>query len=254
MSYLLNRDFLIEVQKGNITGHSMVHKFGRGDAANGSWSFVNLLASSVGLMAAASTVRIKAGGNAADAAGGVGATSVTVQGILATTFLEDTEVIVTAGASASSNTSNSFWRVHRAWVSAVGAYGVANTADIVIEKSAGSADLIKIAIDEGQTQYGGFTIPAGKTGYLLSVHATVDTNKTANIRMFTRAEIDTVSAPMQAKRLKLFWDGVQSPGFVYKPYGPELMLAEKTDIWFEAYGDGASSTVTVDFEILLVDN
>ena len=44
MSYIGNKDFLIEVQKGNVVGHSMVHKFGRNDAVpNGSWAFVNLL-------------------------------------------------------------------------------------------------------------------------------------------------------------------------------------------------------------------
>ena len=31
-------------------------------------------------------------------------------------------------------------------------------------------------------------------------------------------------------------------------------LSEKTDIWFEAYGDGAVSSVSVDFELLVVDN
>jgi len=34
----ITADFLIEVQKGNVKGHSLVHKFGRNDAVpNNSW-------------------------------------------------------------------------------------------------------------------------------------------------------------------------------------------------------------------------
>jgi hypothetical protein len=59
---------------------------------------------------------------------------------------------------------------------------------------------------------------------------------------------------MDSKRLKFYWDGIQSPGFTYRPKGPELSISQKSDIWFEAYGDGAVSSVSVDFELLVVDN
>jgi hypothetical protein len=253
MSYWHDRDFLIEVQKGNISGHSMVHKFGRNDAVpNGSWAFVNLLGSSAGLLSAATTVRIKAGGDAADDSGGNGAREVTVQGI-DSNGAETSEAITTNGAGASSATTASFWRVHRAWVSSAGTYSAANTAAVTIENSGGGTDLIQIATEEGQTQYGGYTIPTGKTGYLLSVHVTVDSNKTSNVRIFTRDNITDASAPVDSKRLKLFWDGLQQ-SFQYVPKGPELSLSGLTDIWVEAYGDGAVSAVSVDFEILLVDD
>lgn len=252
---VLSEDFLIEVQKGNVAGHSMVHKFGRNDAVpNGSWAHISLLPFATSdFRQSAATMRIKAGGNAADTAAGAGAREVTIQGI-DSSFAETSEAVATAGASASSATSASFWRVHRAWVSAVGAYSAANTGIVTIEDSGGAADMISIGAGEGQTQYTGYTIPTGKTGYLLSVHVTVDSNKTANIRVMTRDDIDTVAAPMKSARLKLFWDGIQSPGFVYKPHGPELSLSGKSDIWVEAYGDGAVSQVSCDFELLLVDD
>ena len=41
MTYIGHSDFLIEVAKGNVAGHSLVHKFGRNAAVpNGSWEFV----------------------------------------------------------------------------------------------------------------------------------------------------------------------------------------------------------------------
>jgi hypothetical protein len=255
MSELRKNDFLIEVQKGNITGHSMVHKFGRNDAVpNGSWAHISLTPFAVAnFRESAIAMRVKAGGNAADTAAGAGAREITIQGI-DSAFAETSEAVATAGASASSATTATFWRVHRAWVSAAGTYSAANTAAVVIEDSGGGADFMTIGVEEGQGQYAGWTVPVSKTAYLLSAHVTVDSNKTANIRCFTRDNIDDVSAPMDAKRLKLFWDGVQSPGFTYKPHGPEFSIAQKSDIWFEAYGDGAVSQVSCDFELLCVDN
>jgi hypothetical protein len=253
MSFFGTKNFYLEVAKGNVKGHSLVHKFGRNDSVpNGSWAFITLLGQTAWPLSAATTVRIKAGGNAADTAAGAGAREVTVQGIVASTFLEETEAIATAGASASSATSKSFWRVHRKWVSSAGTYGAANTGDIILENGAGGTDIITLAAEEGQTQDALFTIPAGKTGYLASVHVTVDSNKPTDLRCFVRDNLDVTSAPVDSKRLKLYWDGIAN-SLDYRPYSPELSISEKSDIWFEGKG-AAVSEVSVDFELLLVDN
>jgi hypothetical protein len=213
MSYIGDKDFLIEVQKGNVAGHSMVHKFGRNDSVpNGSWAHISLTPfATANFRQSAIAMRVKAGGNGADTAAGAGAREITIQGI-DSAFAETSEAVATAGAGASAATTATFWRVHRAWVSAVGAYTAANTGNVVIEDSGGGADFITIAAGEGQTQYTGWTVPAGKTAYLLSVHVTVDSNKTVNIRLLTRINIDDVAAPMNSVRLKLFWDGVSIRG------------------------------------------
>ena len=252
MTYLGDRDFGVEVQKGNVAGHSLVHKFGRNDAIpNGSFAFVNLLGFTAWPLSAATTVRVKAG-NAADDTAGNGAREITVQGI-DDAFAETSETIATAGGSASSATTASFWRVHRAWVSACGTYGAANTAAVVIENSAGGTDLIQIGVEEGQTQFAGWTVPLGKTAYLWSVVATADAAKAADFRMFTRASMDDTSAPMQSKRLRLYFDGVLGT-HSFRPNTPLGGYAAKTDIWWEAQGGGAGTEVSVDFELLLVDD
>jgi hypothetical protein len=254
MTYIANTDFLIEVQRGNVTGHSMVHKFGKNSAVpNGSWAHISLTPfSTANFRTSAISMRVKAGGDVADTLAGAGARKVTVQGI-DSNFAESLEEIDLAGVAASGATTATFWRVHRAWVSEVGTYGAANTDDIVIEDSGGGADFITIAADEGQSQYTGWTVPVGKTAYLLGVHITVDASKAADIRCFVRKNIDVISAPMNAKRLKLFYDGILG-GFDYRPYGPELAIPEKSDIWFEARGGGAATEVSCDFELYLVDD
>lgn len=252
MTYIPTTDFLIEVQKGNVPGHSLVHKFGRNDAVpNGSWEFVNLLGFTAWPLSAATTVRVKAG-NGADTAAGAGAREITIEGI-DSNLAELNEAVATAGASASANTSASFWRVHRAWVSSNGVYGAANTAAVVIENSAGGTDLIQIAIEEGQTQFAAWTIPTGKTAYLLSANVTVDTGKNVSFRMFIRENFNDTTAPMKSKRIMLDFQGLDRP-MPFVPRSPGTAIPALTDIWWECNGSAGSEQASVDFELLVVDD
>ena len=252
MTFVGTTDFLIEVQKGNIPGHSIIHKFGRNDAvANGVWELVSELSGVVAFLAADTTVRVKAG-DAADTAAGAGAREVRVQGI-DDNLAEVSEAIATAGASASSATTASFWRVHRAWVSVAGAYATPyNTAAVIIENSAGGTDLIQIGAEEGQSEAAVYTIPTGKTGYLLSTHIQVDSGKAADLRMFQRQTFNDVTAPVTSRRLVTHFDGVLGVED-FNPRSP-IVFPALTDLWWEAEGSGAQTEVSVDFELLLVDD
>lgn len=254
MSRQFSRDFLIEVQKGSIAGHSLVHKFGRNAAVpNGSFEGINQLSAAFNFLTAATTVRVKAGGNAADDAGGVGAREVTVEG-LDDTGAYASEAIATAGASASSATTTSFWRVFRVYVSSCGTYGAANTAVITIENSGGGTDLIMIAAVEGQSQYGAYAVPLAKTGYLLSVKVEADAAKAADFILCIRENLtDASSAPFSPRRIKFYWDGVLGSDTL-DPNSPLLVMNALTDVWIEAEGGGAATEVSCDFEILLVDD
>jgi len=256
VTYFGNQNWLVEVAKGNIPGHALVHKFGRNPAVAASTEegILQVSGGQFTFRTSASTFRIAAGGNVADTAAGAGAREVTIQGI-DDSLNEVSEAITTAGASASSATTTSFWRVHRAWVSDAGTYTGNNTGDILIEDSGGAATHIMIAAGEGQTQYAAFTIPTGKTGYLLSIHGSVGSSKDdTEIRVWTRENFNDVSAGYPAKRLKLNYDGAS--GFIpYTPLSPELKLNALTDIWVTAVGASAGgSTVSIDFELLLVDD
>ena len=247
------RNWLIEVQKGNVPGTTIVHKFGRNQAVpNASFAFVNLLGLTAWPLSAATTVRVKAGGNAADDTAGNGAREITIEG-LDGTGAAISEAVATAGASASSATAASYLRVHRAFVSAAGTYGTANTAAVTIENSAGGTDLIQIATEEGQSQFGGYSIPLAKTGYFLGVHIMVDSNKPADLAFYQRRDITDTTAPLASKRLLFYFDGTAGH-MTFKPQTPSAPLPALTDIWWEAQGSGAGTEVSVDFEILLVDD
>jgi len=245
-------DFYLAVAAGKVPGHSLVHKFGRNDAvASATWEHVSLLSGATAFLAAATTVRVKAG-NGADTAAGAGAREITIQGIAAD-LTETSEALATAGASASAVTASTYWRVHRAWVSSAGAYSKANTAAVVIENGGGGTDLIQIAVEEGQTQYAGWTVPTGKTAYMLSADITTDGVKAADVKLMARKTFNDTSAPVEACRLKRYWDGVLGVA-PYRPVAPSNKFEALTDIWFEARGSGAGTEVSVDFELLVIDD
>ena len=249
-------DFYTEIQKGNVPGHSIVQKFGHNDSvANGSWEGVQQTAAGAfNFLTAATKVRVKAGGDGADTAAGAGAQAVTVEG------LDDTgafvsESIELAGAAASALTTVLFWRVYRAYITPLraGAYGGSNTANIVIENGTGGTDLITIIAGEGQTQYAAYAVPLGKTGYLMHVSLTSESTKSSNFRLYTRASLTDFTTPFAPALLKRNWDGVAGVTSI-ETHSPLLTLPALTDIWFDAYGAGAIAQVSVNFEILLVDD
>ncbi len=244
-------NYWTRISRGKIKGHSLVHKFGRNDVApNATWAFINLLGFTAWPLSVATKVRIKAGGDAADVAGGAGALGVTIEGIDGSGN-EISETIATAGASASALSTALFFRVHRAWPSGVGTYGAANTGIIIIENGTGGTDLIKIAAGEGQTQFGGFTVPIGYTATVLSVFITVDAVKPADIKIFTRDNVMDIVTPMSSKRLKKYFDGVLGD-LPFTPISPWIELNALTDIWAEARGVAATTEVSVDFELEIV--
>ena len=245
-------NYWLEVVKGNVTGSSITHKFGTNPGVpNGSWEIISSIsAAGYGIfLAAATTVRVKAGGNAADAVAGTGARKIIVQGI-DDSLNEVTEEIDLAGASASSSTTTNFWRVHRAWVSEAGSGGF-NAAIITVEITAGTQDLLQIDAGAGQTLHAVFSSPTGYDMYLLSAIMTVDSTRSSDFRIFKREQFDDVSAPIESYRIQEEWVGLENE-FVFKPHSPIKISSLPCDIWGEAQGNASTPSVSMDLELLLV--
>lgn len=247
-------DWFTRVSQGDFPGYSSVHKFGRNDAVpSASWEMVDIRSSSSAFIDSASVVRIAAGGNVNDTAAGTNAREVTVQGLDAEGNSIE-EAIATNGSSVSSDTSASFFRVHRAWVSSCGAYSATNAGSITVETSQPSPDtLIVIDADYGQSEHAIYTVPTGKKALVHSVFVTIDSGKSASVRMRYRKNSLDTTAPVNAVRTFASWTGldVPVPNVPQSPWGP---FDELTDIWAEAQGTGgAGAAVTVDFEMILYD-
>ena len=237
---------------GEVPGQSLVHKYGRNHALpNGSWAGINELQQAFPFLTAATTLRVKAGGDAADTAAGLGAQTIFIQGIGDDGYLQS-ETITLAGASASSNTANSYWRIFRAYVETVGTYGAANTGNIIIENSGGGTDLIQITAGEGQSQFGAYSVPKGKTVLLSSVITTLSGAKTADIRACYRLNFTTVTGAMSPTRVGAYFEGLSGLNNITHHFAG-WRLPEFTDIWFDGNGAGAGVGCAINFEMILVD-
>jgi len=257
MSRQFSREYYLEVAKGNIPGHSVIHKFGRNSATGTAFTPVTVGGVYQRMQpASATTLRVKAG-NANDTAAGTGAREITIQGLDETgAFVQET--LATAGATASSATTATFIRLYRAWVSACGSYtGGASAADVVIEDSAGAADWLTIdstTTPEGQSEVGVYTVPLGKTAYITQIYISIEASKTVDLRLFKRGGALDSAAPYQARRTLFSWSGLQetpSPLDFKIPYNS---IEELTDVGFIAQVANGTADVAVNFDLLLIDN
>lgn len=265
MTYIVDRHLPdgTDISAGLVPGWTNVTKFGRHLAVG--TAFVPVTIGGIYQApqpAGATTLRIKAGGNANDAAAGTGARQVTLQGLDAT-GVEITEAVDTAGASASSPTSASFVRLYRAWVSNTGNYPAltdttgGHDADIVIENSGGGTDWLTIDATNyarGQSDVAWYTVPLGSTAYISSIAITVEpsggSTKPADILLVRRESILDTAAPYQAPR-SLYAIGSLQGTFIQRFAAPIGPISALTDVGFLARAASGTPSVECNMELMV---
>ncbi len=201
---------------------------------------------------AAETVRIKAGGDAADDSDGAGAQKVMVEGLDAN-FAEVSEELTTNGTSVSSATTQTFIRLHRAYVTDTGTYTGVNTAAINIENSSSTNVIAAIATTFGQTEMSMYTVPAGYTAFLTNISVGISGAKAGSFCMFQRRNANDVTTPFSAKRIVWRVDDIIDP--VNTDFGLRVSFPEKTDIWLTGVqGTGNAPDVEATYGLVLVQN
>jgi hypothetical protein len=249
----------LDIARGLTSGMTTVQKFGRNTAVAS--TYVPVCLGSIyrtPQAAAATALRIKAGGDAGDTSAGAGAREITLEG-LDENFAAVTETLATAGASASTPTTTTFTRLFRAYVSASGTY--ASTAagshvdDIVIENGAGGTDWATIDstnFPKSQSEIGAYSVAAGKTAYVFLTNVSVDGVKVIDMVFFHRAGIDDTAVPYSAMRAKSVnigvGGGITSLVGSQIPFGP---FTGPCDVGFLVKGTGTPS-VSVEFDIYLL--
>lgn len=232
---------LVNHRQGLVT---TVDKFGRNTAVGNS-AFEIISASGVlNFLELAATVRIKAGGDAADTAAGVGAREVTVQGIAVVggNLRIATEAIATAGASASAATTLTWWRIWRAWVSSAGAYGGKNTAAITIEDTDGPDDQIVIPLDSGQTATSLFSTPDDRQLLIEQFILSIDTTQSAELRLCVRENFNDVTVPFSPTRIKRTFGAFA--GMENHPNSSPIVIPPLSDVWIEGKAAAASALIS----------
>lgn len=202
----------------------------------------------------ATTLRIKAGGNANDTANGSGAREITIVGLNAVgEFI--TEILATAGASASASTTQSFIRLTSAYVSKSGTYASQTAAShagaITIERTSGGEDWAFIAdgaFGKGQAEMAVYTTPKNKSAAIMNLTISSDADKKANIVMFRRENILETAAPYSP--MSLIVEFPQSSGLIDVKFDPPLYFPPLCDFGFLASVSASTVDVSIGMDML----
>ena len=247
---------LVDIAAGRVPGYSAVHKFGNNLACSTSEEDIWSQGGQYQFPISTSVVQIAAGGNAADTAAGAGARSIQIEG-LGTDWLPASARLDTNGASASLVSTVAFSRVNRAFVVDVGTYSsviasAANVGQITVISTETGHTMVAIVAAKGQSQMGIFTIPANKTGYLMSAQFNTSATISTTVSIYKRENADDVTTPFSPKRLVTKSDELR--GSDNHEFRVPIKILAKTDIWATCLAASGSPAATAEFDIVLEDN
>ena len=260
----LTKDFITEVAKGNVAGHSLVGRSARNPLIGTTIEDIWTIGGTRTWLTANTTLEVLSD-DANDTSAGSGARTVTVEGVQ----LDGTVVSqdVTMNGTTPVDLGTDIARVNKMFVKTAGAYGAttggSNAGNIICRVDGGGASqaeiLLEDTVPEGASQTSHYSVPAGKTAYLIYATISVDDVR-SSIDIFLRARqnYDNVSAPFDPVKTIMRFDGVNGTRPIVvgtSPIGGVDVFPEKTDIWFAGFAStGSDSDVTVQYILLLVDN
>lgn len=252
----MSTDFYTEVAKGNVPGHSVIHKFGS-----------SLLTSTQKVISQTGTYQTPLvmteleilSSDAGDNAAGLGAQEVKVIGLDANYEEISTTVILNGLTPVVIDIE--FIRLYRWYVTRSGTYADSTSSShlgsLTIQESGGGTvwDIMpSTPLPYGQSSIGAYTIPKGKTGYLLSKQIFVDSTKSADIFFFKREHADDVSAPYSGIR-RLLENEIGVAGTLTMNFrSPKGPFVGPCDVGFFGSVEVSTAFTSVEFELLLVDD
>jgi hypothetical protein len=207
--------------------------FGVNQSVGTSYEDVWPAGSTIPMPTTAQTFRIRAGGSANDDIAGVGAQKVELV-YLDSNWEVQTQVLDTAGASASAATSATGWRVQSAKVVQTGTLGSNNNGAIIIENTTSTQEMLRINGGAGVSQSCRYTVPANKVVKVMAVHVSVSAPNSADVRMFKVANVDSVTGPNYTSYKHLEWSIEDFAGATCIPLKSWVEVPAKSDICFDA--------------------
>ena len=236
-----NKPFYLEVAQNLISGYSFNHKFGAvpsmSSGATGSIWDINDTLYPWDALGTGSIINVERN-NASD-----NGKIVTIQGLDENYEFTEESIEITGADQIGSQL---FTRVNRAFVVDAGGSNIGN---IDIEVGApGGTTVARILAGYGQTLMAVYTIPAGKTGYLLHGTATGSSDTDAEGLMMVRYFGTDSFRIGHAFELQL------RGGQYDYTFTVPIPVPEKTDIDVRAIMRSNNKRITAAFDILLVDN
>jgi hypothetical protein len=254
----LDSHFFLEVAKGDVDKHRVVHKFGATSALGTSVTPVTS-SGTYQTPTTATALEIVSDDDTNDKAGQAGAITVRVYGIAAWADGEVTEDVTLTGTTAAA-LSTSFLRVYRMKVLTSGTYGSASgpshNSTITLRTASAGATWATIEPDNsfglGQSEIGAYSIGSGKTAYIFNREVAIETTKKGTALFFAREDADDISAPFSAMRVIEVFRNLIDEVFVNDK--TPLVITGPADFGYMGYVSTGTGSMEVDFEFIVVDD
>lgn len=231
-------EFYLQLARGHIPNHSHIHKFGAVPAMSqnqtGTVWDVNDTLYPWSSWSSAGTVSVLAV-NVSD-----NGKILVLEGLDAN-YKPQTESITVSSASAVSSTK-SFIRLYRGYIEE----GATNVDNVNVQK--GGVTVLRVTAGKGQTLMSIYTVPAGKTGYLVKGTATCQAGADATGDMFVRY------FGQSSFRVGHSFEVSGTGGQYLYEFGVPIPITEKSDIDIRASVRSNNARITTAFDIILIDN
>ena len=237
-------DFYLAVAKGDFTGYTKVNKFGFNDSiGSGAFEVIWETGGQYPYQSTAVTVDVVSD-DANDDVAGTGARTLRIQGLDGSYNLA--EETVDMDGTATVTTTQTFLRVFRMSVETAGTSGN-NIGNISVTYTGGSDVAATITAGNGQTLMTLYTIPAGYTGYLLSMNISSGKDQEMEFK-FIQRDNSVVNAAFQTKQFLDVRGGQTTVIF-----NAINVIPQKSDIYVSGKASSTSSA-SASFDLLLVQD
>jgi len=249
-------DFFVEVKKGNVPGHRIVHKHGEAEATT---DLAPLDPSGNYRTPLAAVALEFVSDDAADNSAGLGAQEVTIFGLDAN-WDRVVQTLVTNGTTPVPLTTD-LTRLFNWRVKGSGTYGdfegVGSHVGVMTIREAGAGQtwstIGKTFYPESQSKIGMFTIEAGATGFLLPISVFVESVKEIDVFLFVRIGAHIVTPPYAS--LQLLGKAIGVKGSTHlRPASPNGPLPGPADLGFMAKTIAGTGSISATFELMIIEN
>jgi hypothetical protein len=236
--------FYLAVQQGKVPGYSMVNKFGYNSSiGSGSFETIWETGDDYPWQSSAVTVDVVSDDTNDDVAG-TGARTLRIQGLDGSYNLA--EETVDMDGTTTVTTTQTFLRVFRMSVETAGTSGN-NEGTITVTYTGGVDVAATISPGNGQTLMCLYTIPAGYTGYLLSIDVSSGKDQEMDFK-FIQRDNSITNAAFQTKQFLNVRGGQTTVIF-----NAINIIPQKSDIYVSAIASSTSSA-SASFDLLLVQD
>lgn len=244
-------DFYTEVRKGNVSGHSVVAIVARNSAVGTSFETLWGEGGMYSFPSSASQMTVSSA-DADDTSAGTGLRTLLLT-YLDASYIEQTEVITMNGQTAVNTVATDILRIQSMVGLTAGSSGsneglvYIGTGTVTTGKPANVFGIISMNGTGGDnfSMHGFYTIPDGKTGFLLSVLQSIDGNKDATTKIMIKQETGLLINSGQITDTGGANQFIVSatPGYI-----------AHTDISFDSRLTSGSAELNIFAELLLVDD